>query len=346
MRILRRFYSNATVKMARPVNLAPGDEAYFGYTFEYQVPESYLAEVSHAMVTSRGIIYRFFKTLRRFIICYRQDFHAYRFRYLFHVLLRHRPLFLDSGTDYMLVFDNYSGPAGFSHWLSDGLTRLVEVNSLLKDHTILIPEYFEKEKVYMETLALFDVGKTQVIPSNRYAYLPRVRVPTHIAASGDFLPENVRKLRDHVWRRLNLDAIAPRGDRVYISRAKATRRYVKNEEQVRSLLENAGFITVYMEEYSFAKQVELVYHAAVVVSIHGAALTHVHFMRKGTSVLEFRNEHDAVNCHFQRLASAADVNYFYLRCKAEEVAKAANNYNLDVALPELESVLNSIANLK
>ncbi len=91
--------------------------------------------------------------------------------------------------------------------------------------------------------------------------------------------------------------------RVFISRARAARRQLLNEDEIRRVLEPAGFERVLMEELPFAGQVALMRETAVLVAPHGAGLTNMIFCPPGAHVVEFADL-SFPNPNFYALASA------------------------------------------
>ena len=73
---------------------------------------------------------------------------------------------------------------------------------------------------------------------------------------------------------------------IYISRKKASKRNVINEEELVTFLESCGFGTVILENLSFLEQVALFSQAKVIVAPHGAGLTNLVFCSPGTKVIE------------------------------------------------------------
>ena len=313
--------------------------------YAYTVPESWLYEVRNAVVSDMGIVIKNWRPLKRFINCYEEDFSNYAFRYTLNTALKSKKIDADPSKKYLLVFDNYSGPRGFFHWIADSLTRLVELKESLSEYTLLIPSYFTEEALYRDTLALFDIRDVQVIPSGSSIRVQQLYVPDYIAPSGYFHPANVRKLREHIWQQVQVHQPGPPMPRIYISRRKATRRYVTNEDAVVDIVEKYGFTTVYLEEYSFREQVRMVHQAECLITIHGAGLTHIAFMQPGAKAMEFRKEDDAHNNLYFSLASEAGVSYFYQLCKAEQVSLAANNFNLEVDPDTLEENIRQMLSL-
>lgn len=328
MKELKILYTPQHIQRRPPVNLAPGDEVYFGGEgFRYQYPRSALVALGKCQVSAEGIILKHFLPLKRFIVCYDIDFKHYYLRYIIHLLRRYRRRVLPVGEKYLVIFDNYSGPKGFFHWICDGLTRLVELNEELSEYTVLIPAYFQQEALYRDTLRLFNIGKTEVIAERSYVQAAKVYAIDFITPSGHFNPLNFRKLQQLVWNKYHLPAGAAT-EKIYISRAKASRRFVENEAEVVALMVSFGFRIVYLEDYTFEEQVRLAASAKYLVSIHGAALTHVFFMQPGSHVLEFKRQDDAGNYVYFSLADVAGVNYYYQFCKVTERSHHANNFDL------------------
>jgi capsular polysaccharide biosynthesis protein len=100
---------------------------------------------------------------------------------------------------------------------------------------------------------------------------------------------------------------AERTRRLYVQRGVANRATL-NDEEVRALLEPAGFETMAMDGRSVAEQAELFAGAEVVVSPHGAALANTVFCRPGTTVIELLGRNTVRTC-FARLAWRRELDY-------------------------------------
>ncbi|MDQ3607102.1 MAG: glycosyltransferase family 61 protein, partial [Gemmatimonadota bacterium] len=122
-----------------------------------------------------------------------------------------------------------------------------------------------------------------------------------------FRPELLQSVRDALWKPHS----APPARRIFISRAKATRRRLLNEEEIWSILEPAGFERVIMEDLSLREQVDLMAETAVLFAIHGAGLTNMMFCAPGTHVVEIADL-SFPNPNFYAVASALDHHYWLL----------------------------------
>ena len=149
------FYKASRIKNRLPANFRLEDDELFMRDLEISLPESGLYCFKNISVTDYGVIYNQFTSDKSNIICYDSDFKNYHFRYFLKAFLtfkKHRY----KGNKCILIFDNYSGPNGFAHWICDGLTRLSEVKNL-EEYTVIVPAYFKEQKLYSESLGLFGI---------------------------------------------------------------------------------------------------------------------------------------------------------------------------------------------
>jgi len=156
----------------------------------------------------------------------------------------------------------------------------------------------------------------------------------HTAPTGNYNEGLIRELRT-LFRTYYGAANASRPvDKIYISRSRASRRRVINDEAVSNLLRDYGFVTLHFEDYTFEKQVHLAANASMLISIHGAGLTNMLFMKPKASVLEFRPQNDDTNLCYYALASALDLNYFYQFGEPGQKEHGIND-DVMVGLPKL-----------
>ena len=88
---------------------------------------------------------------------------------------------------------------------------------------------------------------------------------------------------------------------------------VTNESEIIDLLKTYGIVSVELEEMPFAEQVNIFYHAEVVVGPHGGGLANLVFCSKGTKVIELfpATTIDA----FFTLSRALELDYYFLRAR-------------------------------
>ena len=224
------------------------------------------------------------------------------------------------------ITDNWS--SGYFHWFSDALTRLEAVRPFLSGHIVLLPENYKSCKFICQSLEILKYSYMFLndrLP-NRVSEL---YLPSHTARTGNFNPHIIKSLRE---RFLSAERLEKPFRKIYISRKKAKRRRLLNEEQFLLTLINLNFEIHYFEDYTLQQQIKLMSECMMLVGIHGAGLTNMLFMQPGTSVIELRKEDDHHNNCFFSMASALDINYYYFKCKAN------NSYtqDADFEIPEQE----------
>lgn len=79
--------------------------------------------------------------------------------------------------------------------------------------------------------------------------------------------------------------------KLYIGRPEGVRRGLLNEDQIKPLVEAAGFTMVVMEGMSVAEQAQLLSRADAVMAPHGGALTNMVFCKPGIPVIELMSRH-------------------------------------------------------
>ena len=79
--------------------------------------------------------------------------------------------------------------------------------------------------------------------------------------------------------------------RLYISRPEGVRRGILNEDELKPVLEAAGFTMVAMEGMSVSEQAALLSRADALMAPHGGALTNMVFCKPGIPVFELLSRH-------------------------------------------------------
>ena len=152
-----------------------------------------------------------------------------------------------------------------------------------------------------------------------------------------FRPELLRSVRE-AYRFLKRNKPYRK---LYISRGKAQRRRLLNEEKIFSFLKEKGYEKVFLEELSFKEQIQIMQEALVVVAPHGAGLTNILFCEPDTHVVEIADL-DFPNPNFYAIAAAMDHNYWIV--KADSIGDK-HPLEKDLTTPP-ESVQNVIEKIQ
>jgi len=122
--------------------------------------------------------------------------------------------------------------------------------------------------------------------------------------------------------------------RIYISRADADQRHVRNEAAVESLLNEFGFESHVLSDLAVSEQVHLFSRAEIVVGPHGAGFTNLIFS-EDPSVIELFPE-SRIKPFFYALAAELGYEYEYIICGDDGDA------NVLVDLDNLRTTVSSI----
>ena len=228
----------------------------------------------------------------------------------------------------LLITDHWSG--GFFHWFSDVLQKLEALekyNVDLSGYTVLIPVDFY-HAFTRESLKVYNVQFRVIAADERALAAEAVYVPL-ITPSGNYRPDLMCSMRER-FRRYRPSGTPTR--RIYITRAQAKKRRVLNEDRLLPLLERLGFEIIVMEALPFWEQCRTIAEAEVLISLHGAGLTHMLWMQPGTKVMEIRSAGDTHNnCYFS-LASDLGLAYYYLLADKADAGKSTQraDFMIDV----------------
>jgi capsular polysaccharide biosynthesis protein len=189
-----------------------------------------------------------------------------------------------------------------SHWLTAHLPKLLLLQERDALGDVVLPPPSHRTAVMDSSLRMLgiDPGQCQTFDPEQLLEVDELTV----AATDRFRPELLQPVREAVC----VFSRAPHR-KVYISRAKASRRHLDNRNEIWPLLQEAGFERVFMEDLPFDDQVALMQEASVVMAPHGAGLTNMMFCAPGTHVIEIADL-GFPNPNFYALAAAMEHNYW------------------------------------
>ncbi len=219
----------------------------------------------------------------------------------------------------------------YFHWITDALTRLIASEQYTKGYHVILPISYKKYPFVLKSLELLNYEIFWYSEDERVS-IDQLILPTQTAIPGNYNEELLKKLRAKFIKNNNTSKI------IYISRKNASQRYINNEDELIDLLVQYGVDVHIFENYEFEEQIELMSKAKCVIGLHGAGLTNMLFMPEGGMVLEIRNEGDAENnCYFS-MASALDLDYYYILGKGDSLN--TSNVNIEVSIQNFRDVLN------
>ena len=230
---------------------------------------------------------------------------------------------------YFIVHDMWSY-ANYYHWLVDSLTRLIFWFDELPKYSLLIAQ--DAPKYIKETICLFPFKKITEIPNNTYCHIPNLCVPNFTAWPGQQHPITLKKTKNFLLSHFNLNE--NKIERIYVSRAKQSRRKIANEELVLNLLKSYDFQIVFFEGMSISEQIGIVRNAKLMITSHGANVTNAMFMQNG-KLLELIRIVNPNFCYWSMLTNL-DIPYYYQLCEL------VNHDDLFVDIIELEKNIQAL----
>ena len=338
--VLSTIYAESVAKRKLPVNFNNDDLSLFEGELERVIPESRLLKFRDVSASPEGLLFVGATILREsFAFPYHLDEWRWRSKFKFlvksYALRRRRKIEREA----LWITDYWS--TGYFHWLSDVLMRLFgfrdQVRDRVRDLLLVLPGKFEACDHVQSSLRAFGVTNVDFIGPDEVVECRSLLMPSHTAPSGHFNREAIRGVRDVLLSAYG-DTVGEE-KRLYITRAKAGRRRIINEDEVTSILRRFGFEMICAEDLSFEQQVRIFSRARYIVSNHGAGLTNMLFMNDAGSVLELRHQSDCINNCYFTLASALDLNYFYQSCTPQKAADDPHDAHLLVDPLQLEKNL-------
>lgn len=310
-----------------PVNFEQADSGLFEHELKRVIPATVLHRLRDIIIHPAGILFRGSEVLPEsfpsphYLDTWSGPGDELKARIKNDLLKAHKRLERDA----VWITDIWS--QGYFHWMTDALPRLFTMRGKMGDAPLLLPGAYARERYIKTSLKPFSIEELRFI--HKPLHCASLKMPTHTAPSGNYNENVIGGLR-RLYTGFYQETHGGEGDKIYVSRGKAERRKIVNEEECAAALEGYGFRTVYFEDYSFEQQVKIALDARYMISIHGAGLTNMLFMRAGGSVLELRQDRDALNnCYFS-LASALGLEYFYQLCRSETPGEDAHTANLIV----------------
>lgn len=219
--------------------------------------------------------------------------------------------------NYVNLMGEYSGHAHFFHFLFDRLPRihyLLERFALGRQPLVLLtngnPPAFQRD-IFSFIEARYPNVTFRHVPANERWQLPVVFSIDDYQSSTRATSLSRQTL--DFMRSLVLDGYGFRPSagrrRIYISRADARKRRLKNEKALLPLFEAKGFEPVAAGMLSFRDQVSLFSEASAIAGPHGAGLSHILFAPPGVNVLELFPADKAFNIDYFYLTKAAGGTY-------------------------------------
>jgi capsular polysaccharide biosynthesis protein len=197
---------------------------------------------------------------------------------------------------------------GYYHWLIECLPRFILGEECGFEGTVLIPDDTWSPFI-KDTLNVLGIQNFCIVKQDHYAQVGRLDIPLKLSEGGSVNPLYLKKLRERFLKAVGVSE-SKRNRRIYISRSKAKKRRLLNENAIVELLKKHGFEVVCLEDFSMREAVILFNDAQCVVGQHGAGLANMLFMPIDSPILEI-GMRTSFYTYYLRLAHALNLPYYY-----------------------------------
>jgi len=200
----------------------------------------------------------------------------------------------------------YWGLHNYWHWIMDCLARLwvLEISGC-EDAKIIVPRKLHSYQTQYLDLLVNEHQREYI--GEEFWSIQYLLVPSFVRQIPFAPTEASYWLRDKMLNQTpKSDAQLPK--RIFISRARTTRRRLLNEEEVYSKLIPYGFDYIECDKLTVIEQIQLFRQVEAVVGLHGAGLTNILFMPKDGFLLELQNIHRS-KPEYWSLANTLGIKY-------------------------------------
>lgn len=330
-----------TINRKMPENYVQGELDFCKDEFSYDTYNVRLIDFRNGIVNKRGFIYEPGKFRLNKISLLDEKHYKKELttkHYLKKVLFKHKRVF--GNEKYLLAHDDWS--TTHYHWFCDVLPRLFVIKDRLKNYTLLLPDSPYVKDVGLKSLDFFGLRPAGIayLQDDELVKIKNLTIVTHTCLTGYVNDKIMKDMRDYIHGKLSSMA-SENNKKFYITRDHALYRKVLNENDVKDIVKDFGYDTIRYEDLSWLDQVKETSSAKSIVSIHGAGLTNMLYMRRESSILEFRRNKIYHNQCFWHLSQSLDLKYYYLfgTPDDENLVIEGNGCNLTINLNQLSKTL-------
>jgi len=231
---------------------------------------------------------------------------------------------------------HYGWSKNYYHWMCETLPRFYSLKIKYPKNKAILPKEYLNVPFINNTIRLLDIEYVLINTGlfNRFANLKTVLASPPVP---EIDVEAQIMLREEILKRILKNEQNIRHEKIYISRQKAKRRKIINEEDVIAVLKKHNYKVIIAEELSFTEQVVLFSNAKAMIGLHGAGLTNIMFMPFDSKVMEIRNnDWSSQPLCFWKLANLFNIRWEYYQGKPTSLATNMNDLTVDIPSFEID----------
>lgn len=203
------------------------------------------------------------------------------------------------------------GESGYYHWLSSVLPRI----DLVRNYSNFgsLPHLIEAGRGFATDFLETMYADLAVHRANgKFIHVAELIIPSPVqVGSSHYMrnPELLRMFRRSLENRQIVKAPrADNGKRLYVSRADAPMRRLRNEDELMQRIGGFGFTKVSLTGMPVREQIDLFSNASAIVAPHGAGLTNILFSPTSARIIELM-PHTRVWPGFRVISAALGSSY-------------------------------------
>lgn len=235
----------------------------------------------------------------------------------------------------------------FWHWMTDSLPKvlLAEESGFRGGYILPSPS---DAPFAQESVQLLGVSSHRILCADaRDVRVRRLHIPAYFCGYNAHhnLPF-ARSFRDAVRLAVGGLEVQRRRDstrrRIFVARRKTSKiRSVRNQDDVRTVLDRFGFETIYFEDLSLKEQILIAQESEIMVAPHGSGATHSLFMDSGSWLIELFPHKRRKSCDcFESLSVIGKNHYVPLE------SELPDDGDIDVNCTALQNVLERAVGMR
>jgi hypothetical protein len=275
------------------------------YWSEPRTNDVFLNEFKNAFVTKDGIIFKRLKAYAGSYV-YSEFFKKFNNFYLLDIYKHYKLRKLEEKDNFLVIFDHWS-KANYYHWMCDSLPRLMAIKKTRgeKKFKIIVPS---ETPSYVKD----SIVKLGFIPyffnDNEYLKILNLYHINYLSISGYAHP-----IINELVVELKKKIVKVEKQKYYLSRNNTIKRSISNEEELINELKKFGFKIIHTENKTLEEQIQIFSDCEILVSPHGAGMTNMLFMPKGSKIIEIGHSNlERQTLCYWHLASQLKHDYSYI----------------------------------
>lgn len=225
----------------------------------------------------------------------------------------------------------------YFHWMNDVLPCLMYLQAQGLKYPLLVEPVLYKLEFVKSSLKSMD-WPMYICARNTLLYAKKIYKPELTAGEGNQNPLYYLPLKQQLMK-LNKEVSRMQTVKIFITRRKAAYRNIFPQLEVEALFEKYGFRIVETDQMTLQEQISLFASCTHLAGAHGAGLTNMTFMKKGSKVLEVRQRNDSHNNCYFAMANTLELQYYYFLADGRPGATSVQKDDFIVNLAAFEKTL-------